>query len=153
MTGQSDRVGQNTRIDPRHVDFSAAWKRLCQESSSLLTIGCRGGVHRAETREANMSGPILLVEDNPDDQKLTLRAFKKSNIENEIVTARDGAEALDYLLGNQAQPAKELPALILLDLNLPKVSGLEVLRRVRSDERTKYLPIVILTSSKEEEDI
>jgi two-component system, response regulator len=100
-----------------------------------------------------MSGPILLVEDNPDDQKLTLRAFKKSNIENEIVTARDGAEALDYLLGNQAQPAKELPALILLDLNLPKVSGLEVLRRVRSDERTKYLPIVILTSSKEEEDI
>ena len=100
-----------------------------------------------------MSGLILLVEDNPDDQKLTLRAFKKSNIENEVVTARDGAEALEYLLGNQAQPAKELPTLVLLDLNLPKVSGLEVLRRVRADERTRYLPIVILTSSKEEEDI
>ena len=101
-----------------------------------------------------MRNAILLVEDNPNDEKLTLRAFKKSNIENEIVTARDGEEALDYLLGtDQTQEARALPALVLLDLNLPRVSGLEVLRRLRADERTKHLPIVILTSSKEDEDI
>jgi two-component system response regulator len=101
-----------------------------------------------------MSNAILLVEDVAIDEKLTLRMFKRSNLQNEIVIARDGSEALDYLLGKgQAHEPKELPALVLLDLNLPRVSGLEVLRRVRADERTKHLPIVILTASKEEEDV
>jgi two-component system, response regulator len=97
---------------------------------------------------------ILLIEDNPDDEALTLRAFKKSGISNEVVVMRDGAEALAYLFprdedGDGVPP----PALILLDLNLPKVGGLEVLRRMRSDERTKMIPVVVLTSSKLEEDI
>jgi two-component system response regulator len=101
-----------------------------------------------------MSNAILLVEDAASDEKLTLRMFKKSNLQNEIAIARNGSEALDYLLGkNQAGELKELPALVLLDLNLPLVGGLEVLRRVRADERAKHLPIVILTASKEEEDI
>src|SRR5258708_7237876 len=101
-----------------------------------------------------MTKTILLVEDNPTDEKLTLRAFKKSNIENEIVVARDGSEALEHLLGKpSSSEAKELPAVVLLDLNLPRVSGLEVLRRLRADERTKLLPIVILTGSKEDEDL
>jgi two-component system response regulator len=101
-----------------------------------------------------MSKTILLVEDNPTDEKLTLRAFKKSNIENEIVVVRDGAEALDHLLGRPlGGETKELPAVVLLDLNLPLVSGLEVLRRLRAEERTKLLPVVILTGSKEDEDL
>jgi two-component system response regulator len=93
---------------------------------------------------------ILLVEDNPDDVELTLRAFRKNNIANEIVVARDGAEALDQLHGSGAAT---LPAVILLDLKLPKVDGLEVLRRIRGDERTALLPVVILTSSREERDL
>jgi two-component system response regulator len=98
------------------------------------------------------SRTILLVEDNPDDEALTLRAFKKSNIRNEVVVVRDGAEALAYLHpGESAGPPP--PALILLDLNLPKVGGLEVLRRMRADERTRVLPVVVLTSSKLEEDV
>ena len=99
---------------------------------------------------------ILLVEDNPNDEELTLRALKKNNIGNEVVVARDGAEALDYLFvtGRYAErDARVAPAIILLDLNLPKIDGLEVLRRIRSDERTKLLPVVILTSSKEEQDL
>jgi two-component system response regulator len=98
---------------------------------------------------------ILLVEDNPSDEALTLRALKKNNIGNEVVVMRDGAEALDYLLARRSDPAnaRALPQLILLDLNLPKIDGLEVLRRVRADERTKLLPVVILTSSGEEQDI
>lgn len=100
-----------------------------------------------------MNKVILLVEDNPTDEKLTLRAFKKGNIENEIAVVRDGSEALDYLLGTAADPRRELPALVLLDLNLPRVSGLEVLRRLRADDRTRFLPVVILTSSKEDEDL
>ena len=99
---------------------------------------------------------ILLVEDNPDDVKLTLRALRKNNILNEVVVARDGAEALDYLLPTGAQADREarpLPAIILLDLKLPKIDGLEVLRRIRADERTKLLPVVILTSSREEQDL
>ncbi len=99
---------------------------------------------------------ILLVEDNPDDEKLTLRALHKSNIANEIVVAHDGVEALDYLFATgqySDHNAGDNPALILLDLKLPKVDGLEVLRRLRADERTKLVPVVILTSSTEEQDI
>lgn len=99
---------------------------------------------------------ILLVEDNPKDEALTLRALKKSNILNKVSVVRDGAEALDYLLGGGADPASkpiELPQLVLLDLKLPKVDGLEVLRRIRGDERTRLLPVVILTTSTEERDL
>ena len=102
------------------------------------------------------NGCILLVEDNPDDVELTLRAFKNSNIRNEVVVARDGAEALDYLFGTGTYAGRDadiMPAVILLDLRLPKIDGLEVLRRMRGDERTKLLPVVILTSSKEERDL
>jgi two-component system response regulator len=94
---------------------------------------------------------ILLVEDNPDDEALTLRAFKKSNIANEVVVMRDGAEALAYLFPSDGDVP--CPALILLDLNLPKVGGLEVLHKMRADERTHMIPVVVLTSSKLEEDI
>jgi len=99
---------------------------------------------------------ILLVEDNPDDEELTLRALKKNNISNKVSVVRDGAEALDFLLcaGVYAQrDPREVPQVILLDLKLPKVDGLEVLRRIRADERTRLLPVVILTSSKEEQDL
>ena len=97
------------------------------------------------------SQSILLVEDNPDEEALTLRAFEKSNISNEVVVARDGAEALAYLFPGDGDGPR--PALILLDLNLPKVGGLEVLRRMQADARTRLIPVVVLTSSKQEEDI
>ena len=99
---------------------------------------------------------ILLVEDNPDDVDLTLRAFKKSNLKNTIVVANDGVEALDYLFGtgvHEGRDTNELPELILLDLKLPKLDGLEVLHRIRNDETTAMLPVVILTSSDEQEDL
>jgi CheY-like chemotaxis protein len=97
---------------------------------------------------------ILLVEDNPKDVLLTERAFKQSKIANELRVVRDGAEALEYLLGPGAgTAASPAPALVLLDLKLPKVDGLEVLRRIRQDERTRLLPVVILTSSDEEQDV
>lgn len=99
---------------------------------------------------------ILLVEDNPDDEALTLRAFRKNNIRNKIVVTRDGEEALDYLFCRGAYAGRdphEVPEFILLDLKLPKVDGLEVLRQIRADARTRLLPVVILTSSKEEQDL
>lgn len=103
-----------------------------------------------------MAKIILLVEDNADDEVLTRRALKKNNIGNELVVARDGAEALDYLFGTGEYEGRDLavmPQVILLDLKLPKVDGLEVLRRLRADERTRLLPVVILTSSKEQQDL
>ncbi len=99
---------------------------------------------------------ILLVEDNSDDVELTLRAFRKSNIANEMVVVQDGQEALDYLFAAGAHAGRDpmvMPHVVLLDLNLPRLSGLEVLRRMRADERTKRLPIVILTTSSEETDV
>jgi len=99
---------------------------------------------------------ILLVEDNPDDELLTLMAFKENNIINEVVVAHDGAEALEYLFGNGTEKTWDLnplPQVILLDLKLPKVDGLQVLQQIRSNPKTKLLPVVILTSSKEEDDI
>jgi len=99
---------------------------------------------------------ILLVEDNPDDVTLTLRALKKNKLMNEVVVARDGVEALDFLFceGQYAGNSQEhMPELILLDLKLPKVDGLEVLKRIRTEERTRLLPVVILTSSNEQSDI
>jgi two-component system response regulator len=98
---------------------------------------------------------ILLVEDNSSDEALTLWALRKNNIGSDVIVVRDGAEALDYLLGrrNDSGSARAMPQLVLLDLNLPKIDGLEVLRRIRADERTKLLPVVILTSSGEEQDI
>jgi two-component system, response regulator len=96
---------------------------------------------------------ILLVDDSPDDVALTLRAFKKNNITNKVVIAADGEEALRYLLPDDPDPRNTPPALILLDINLPKINGLEVLRRIRQHDRTKYLPVVVLTTSNEERDI
>jgi len=98
---------------------------------------------------------ILLVEDNADDELLTLRALKKNNIRNEVVVARDGNEALDYLFGTGVHSGRDLsvmPQIILLDLKLPKVDGFEVLNRVRASEITKFLPVVILTTSNEDQD-
>ncbi len=98
---------------------------------------------------------ILLIEDNPDDAALTLRALKKNNIKNDVVVVHDGAEALDYLFGTGSYAGRDLtvlPQVTLLDLKLPKVDGLEVLRRLRANELTRLLPVVILTSSNEEQD-
>lgn len=98
---------------------------------------------------------ILLVEDNSDDEALTLHAFEANNIGNPVVVARDGVEALEYLFGESGvvdQGSEALPAVVLMDLKLPKIDGLEVLQRIREDPRTRFLPVVILTSSREEED-
>jgi CheY-like chemotaxis protein len=98
---------------------------------------------------------ILLVEDNPDDEALTLRALKKNNIRNEVIIARDGVQAVDYLFGTGAHAGRDLsvmPQVILLDLKLPKMDGFEVLERIRSSEAAQYLPVVILTTSSEDQD-
>jgi CheY-like chemotaxis protein len=99
---------------------------------------------------------ILLVEDNPSDEALALRALKKNKLTNEVVVAHDGVEALDYLFrtGNHAgRDPNQIPAMVLLDLNLPKINGVEVLRRIRTDSRTRLLPVIVLTSSLEERDV
>ena len=99
---------------------------------------------------------ILLVEDNPDDELLALRALKKNNVIDEVVVAHDGVEALDYLFGDGEYAGRDtdvMPQLILLDLKLPRIDGLEVLRRLRADGRTRLLPVVILTSSREQQDM
>jgi CheY-like chemotaxis protein len=99
---------------------------------------------------------IMLVEDNADDEALTLRALRKNNIQNEVVVARDGVEALDYLFGTgiyAGRDTRSKPVVVLLDLKLPKVDGLEVLRRVRANQRTQFIPVVVMTSSKEEQDL
>ena len=96
---------------------------------------------------------VLLIEDNRDDEELTIRAFKRSSLANPVDVARDGQEALDYLFGTESQPAHRPPVLILLDLKLPRVGGLEVLARIRGDQRTRRVPVVILTSSNEEHDL
>jgi two-component system response regulator len=104
-----------------------------------------------------MSGKtILLVEDNADDEQLTVRALKKNNMVNDLVVAHDGVEAMDYLFGIGTHAGRDTsvrPGVVLLDLNLPKVGGLELLRRLRADERTKRLPVVVLTSSREDKDL
>lgn len=100
--------------------------------------------------------PILLVEDNPNDELLTLRGLKKSNLTNEIVVARDGAEAIDYLFGAgqySGRDVQKMPVVVLLDLKLPKLDGIDVLRRIRGDERLRFLPVVILTSSRADRDM
>ena len=99
---------------------------------------------------------IMIVEDNEDDLELALRAFKQNNVLNEIVVARDGVEALEYLFGTGPHAGRDLcvmPEVVLLDLKMPRIGGLEVLRRVRADSRTRYLPVVVLTSSDEEKDM
>jgi two-component system, response regulator len=103
-----------------------------------------------------MSKVILLVEDNPSDEKLTLLAFKNCGVSNDVVVVRDGAAALEYLFATGAhagRDARVMPTVVLLDLKLPKIDGLEVLRRIRTDERMKILPVIVLTSSREDEDV
>jgi two-component system, response regulator len=103
-----------------------------------------------------MEKTIMLVEDNPDDEELTMRALRKSNIANEVLVARDGQEALDMLFGtgkHAGRAPRTMPAVILLDLKLPKLNGIDVLHRLRSDPRTKLVPVVVLTSSSEDEDM
>ena len=110
----------------------------------------------SERRGSMRDKVILLVEDNPDDELLTLRALRKNNVLNKVVVARDGVEALDFLFGTGRYSGRDtavMPQLILLDLKLPKIDGLEVLKRLRADERTRLLPVVILTSSREEQDM
>lgn len=108
-------------------------------------------------RETHSQNVVLLVEDNPDDEALTLRAFRKSKVANQVHVVRDGVEALDYLFGvEESEPdrwSRPLPRLILLDLKLPRVDGLEVLRKIRRSDRTRMLPVVVLTSSDEDRDL
>ena len=96
---------------------------------------------------------ILLIEDNPHDVELTLRALRRHNLANNVVVMKDGAEALDFFFGSGNREIENVPKVVLLDLKLPKVDGLEVLRRIKSDERTKVIPVVVLTSSQEEQDV
>lgn len=114
-----------------------------------MTTGGTGGTISSASLQAVTGKVILLVEDNESDEKLTLRAFKNCGVANQIVVQRDGADALEWLLS----PNTALPAIVLLDLNLPRVDGLEVLQRIRDDIKTKLLPVIVLTASKEQEDV
>jgi two-component system, response regulator len=137
---------------PRLSRCCTSWEGLGRETIYVFYPPKR---HRG-TRGGGVSKVILLVEDNPDDEALTLRALKKNDIQNQVVVARDGAQALEYLFGTGERKEGDpevLPELVLLDLKLPRVDGLEVLRRIRADERTRLLPVVILTSSKEQRDL
>ena len=137
---------------PRLSRCCMGWEGLGRETIYVFYPPKR---HRG-TRGGGVSKVILLVEDNPDDEALTLRALKKNDIQNQVVVARDGAQALEYLFGTGERKEGDpevLPELVLLDLKLPRVDGLEVLRRIRADERTRLLPVVILTSSKEQRDL
>ncbi|HTY04190.1 MAG TPA: response regulator [Rhodocyclaceae bacterium] len=119
----------------------------------MVAVNC--SVDDRPKREKAVNRTILLVEDNPDDEFLALRALHKNNVANEVIVARDGLEALEYLFGEGARAGKPplQPEVILLDLKLPKIDGIEVLRRVRADERTRRIPTVILTTSGETVDI
>ncbi len=122
----------------------------------LITLVVGSLIMIVEDRRFFMNKMILLIEDNPDDQALALRALNKNNIGNNVVLAHDGVEALDFLFGTGShahRDLREMPAMILLDLKVPKIDGLEVLRRLRADDRTSLLPVVIMTSSKEEQDL
>jgi len=96
---------------------------------------------------------VLLVEDDRDDEELTIRGLERANVQNPVAVARDGQEAVDYLFGTDGQPPSPVPAVVVLDLQLPRLSGLEVLKRIRADDRTRRLPVVILTSSREDRDL
>jgi two-component system response regulator len=129
-------------------------RRNARKRSDLLLYFVTEFIHGGTAIMEN-NKVILLVEDNSDDEALTLRALKKNNIKNEVVVARDGAEALEFLFGTGKYAGRNtdvIPQVVLLDLKLPKVEGLEVLRQVRADKRTKLLPVVILTSSNEDQD-
>lgn len=134
--------------------------RSSEQGNILFYSGPFNRKYFRNREESLRKGAILLVEDNPDDELLTLRAFKKRNILNPLVVVHDGVEALNYLFGTVEQPGAgsaemtgELPVMVLLDLKLPKLDGLEVLQRIRADKRTSLLPVIILTSSNEEGDI
>jgi len=170
-------VLRRVREDPRTRRI-CCWDTTCESTAisanrSISIISSRSSVISSCTGWCSMSGRplkrlsregtnlmatkiILLVEDNQDDEELAMLALKKGNIANDVVVARDGVEALDYLFATGAFSGRDLtevPQLVLLDLKLPKIDGLEVLRRIRADPRTRRQPVVILTSSKEEEDL
>src|SRR5262245_14450482 len=156
-TSCSGRFSGCTPCQNSRVPASA----LRPSSASSIATAARSGrkarptAARAFSSRSTDMNEILLVEDNPDDVELTLRAFRKSNIANEIVVARDGLEALDYLFctGTHSGRTPSLPQVMLLDLKMPRVDGLHVLERVRAHPRTRLLPVVILTSSIEEQDL
>jgi two-component system response regulator len=136
--------------DVQRACFSRVGQESCFRSQNSTEWSRKGPLQMTTDKS------ILLVEDKKDDELLTLRILSKHHIANRVVVVRDGVDALDYLFGTGGQPAGEmssLPELVLLDLNLPRVDGLEILRRIRADERTRRLPVVILSSSKEEDDV
>jgi len=143
---------QMTTLIDDVLRFSGVSRAEITRSGSRPGAGATFSLHPRHEGHPMTDRTILLVEDNPDDEALTMRALMRANIANKLTVARDGAEALDYLFGD-GSAATAVPGLVLLDLKLPKVDGLEVLQRIRAGERTRLVPVVILTSSKEQEDI